>query len=175
MEWTSSLLSCFMSSSRSESVSASLADCISVIVLARLTTVGNSNTQRSGSPTPNSSLSLDTNCVPSSECPPSSKKLSYTPTPLIPNNSSHISATLSSTSSLALSYPLLTSGLSCLLNSTSSSRPSSPASHSASLSPPRSTSRAFVSIQCLLPSNGYVGNSTLLLLPSPLTLSHSIS
>ncbi len=59
-----------------------------------------SNRRRRLSSTPKDSLMRETTCVTNSECPPSSKKLSNTPTGLTLNTSAHIPANTSSTAVL---------------------------------------------------------------------------
>src|SRR5205085_3834699 len=59
-------------------------------------TVARSKISRSGTSTPYRFFTRVTTCVASSECPPSSKKFSPTPTPLTFSTSSHILATSSS-------------------------------------------------------------------------------
>ena len=59
-------------------------------------TVGPSNSARSGTSTPNTCRTRETTRVASSECPPSSKKLSVTPTRSSRSTSAQISASTSS-------------------------------------------------------------------------------
>src|SRR5215217_919901 len=64
-------------------------------------TVGLSNISLSATSTSSTSLILDTTCVASSECPPSSKKLSLIPTLSLFSTSAHMPDTISSTAVLA--------------------------------------------------------------------------
>src|ERR1044072_7197862 len=59
-------------------------------------TVGCSNRIRTGASTPNASRTRDITCVASSECPPSAKKLSYTPTCSTRSTTAQIPASTSS-------------------------------------------------------------------------------
>src|SRR5215470_16347931 len=66
-------------------------------------TVGFSNTLRSSTSTPNTSLTLDTTCVASREWPPSSKKFSVSPKSSTLSTSPHIPLNNSSIPALPLS------------------------------------------------------------------------
>ena len=67
-------------------------------------TVGPSNSARSGSSTPNTARMRETTRVASSECPPSSKKLSSTPTRSSRSTSAQIPASTSSTGVRGATY-----------------------------------------------------------------------
>src|SRR5579884_1634281 len=79
--------------------------CCSSILLLNPATVGLSNTHLSGTSALNACRTRDTICVASSECPPSSKKFSSTPTCSRPSTSAQIPASTSSTTVRASSTP----------------------------------------------------------------------
>src|SRR5690606_4014757 len=80
---------------------------------AKPDSVGSSNRARNGISTPNRSHALDTTCVASNEWPPSSKKLSCTPTRSSPSTSAQIPATISSTGVRGATYSPRTLPLPC--------------------------------------------------------------
>src|SRR5579885_2807646 len=83
--------------------------CCSSILLLNPATVGLSNTHLSDTSALNACLTRDTICVASSECPPSSKKFSSTPTCSRPSTSPQIPASTSSTTVRGSLIPSLVS------------------------------------------------------------------
>src|SRR5215831_4512738 len=86
-------------------------------------TVGFSKTTLKGTSTFNTSLTRETTCVASSECPPSSKKFSSSLTLSLFNTSSQIPATSSLTGVCSLSFGLSSSSLTGSGNARRSSFP----------------------------------------------------
>ena len=77
---------------------------ISAISAARSATVGVSKMARNGISTWKASVTRDSARMPSRECPPRSKKLSYTPTRSTPSSSAQMSATSASTGVRGATY-----------------------------------------------------------------------